>query len=101
MTKKAVRSITIQPIGKGLQLPYPYHIDSIGMVGRQEFWKGEPLKLVGFSDVPINGEIHLMFTDFWSDPEKAVGRFPVFMHKNGDWFTYTSPITNIRKNSTT
>ena len=72
---------------KDLLLPYPFFIDKEGMVGRQDFWKGKPEKLIGFQKAnEIN--IDLSFGEFWKCPKKAVGLYPVFLHKNGRWNTY-------------
>ena len=94
-----MKTVSIQPKGlKDLTLPYPYIIDNWGNVGRQDFWKGEPKRLMGFNSLPEAGDISLLFFDFWDDPEKAVGMFPVFEDLGGVWKTYTNPIKSIRIN---
>ena len=32
-------------------VPYPYHIDSEGNVLRQDFWRGDPSRLIGFQAI--------------------------------------------------
>lgn len=87
--------IKIQPKERpDMTLPYPYFIDvKTGEVGKQDFWKGEPLRLVGFNPKPdTSGENTLVFKDFVKDPKQAVGMFPVFEHSDGNYFTYQDPI---------
>jgi hypothetical protein len=90
-------SIRIQP--RELQdktLPYPYFIDEkTGAVGRQDFWKGHPLKLIGFSDLPKAGDINLTFEEFVKRPKRAVGRYPVFENEGDKWVTHTNPIESV------
>ena len=89
--------IRIQPReSENKVLPYPYFIDEKGFIGRQDFWKGKPKKLLGFYNFPESGDITLMFEDFWVEPERCVGLYPVFEHKNGEWFTSKIPIESIR-----
>lgn len=96
-TAGKVRSISIQPAptkDDPLKLPYPYHIDSDGNVGRQEFWRGHPAKLVGFAKRPKAGEVDVEFDDFWMVPEVSVDLYPVFENADGGMFTLLSPIKN-------
>lgn len=78
-------------------LPYPYFIKKDGKVGRQDFWKGNPSHLIGFSSLPKSGNVDLVFQDFWSSPEKAVGMYPVFADKDNEWVTKTDPIQSVEK----
>lgn len=92
--------ITIQPSntpsGKydvHMAVPYPFHVGEDGMVGRQEFWRGDPKAVLGFQR-----DIDLMMVDlFWADavadPEQMVGMFPVFTTSDGRWYTLRLPIS--------
>lgn len=92
------QTITLHPAQKknGV-LPYPYFIDKKGMVGRQDFWKGSPLKLIGFNGNPETGHDSktIDVKIFLKDPQKAVGLYPIFEHKDGEWFTYSDKITRV------
>lgn len=98
-----MKTITIQPESPKddpLKLPYPYHIDQAGRVGRQEFWKGEPESLVGFSTSPnpkIIGE-EITMRQFLAKPERCIGMYPIFRHKGDKWFTYKNKIASVREN---
>lgn len=96
--------IQIQPgqPGEGMNynvnkpLPYPWHIDpKNGNVGRQDFWKGDPLRLLGFQDTAEVQRLDMMFGAFVADPEAAVGKFPVFLKKGGGMYNITEPITSV------
>lgn len=92
--------ICIQPAERDTkQLPYPFFINEDGSVQRQDFWKGEPAKLMGFSKSKKQGVVRgsISFGDFMEDPERAIGMFPIFEHKNGDWFTYQDAIESVDK----
>lgn len=79
-----------------MTLPYPYFIEKDGMVGRQDFWKGNPKKLIGFSPQPSTGSILVFRTAFFDNPESAVGLYPVFEADDGHWFTQTNPIESVK-----
>lgn len=88
--------IRIQPKERpDMVLPYPYFIKPKGMVGRQDFWKGKPLKLLGFSNSNQQGTMELMFADFWKKPKSAIGKYPVFAFKDKSWHTFGDPIERI------
>jgi hypothetical protein len=79
-----VRSITLQPAQQGGVLPYPFHIDAEGMVGRREFWKRtdmDPERLIGFK--LGDGALCLDFADFWAAPQRAGGLRAVFEKSTG------------------
>jgi len=84
-----------RPDGK---LPYPYFIDESGMVGRQDFWKGEPLELIGFdinpTDHGMSGQ-SIDLKEFLKNPQIAVGMYPIFKDKNDNWHTYEDEIKSV------
>lgn len=92
------KTITIQPKQRpDGRLPYPFHISETGRVGRQDFWKGSPLKLIGFNPKPNNETVKETITvwAFLKKPKSAIGMYPIFAHKNGEWYTYQDPIESI------
>lgn len=96
-----IKSITIQPAEQeDSTLPYPFHIQPDGKVGRQDFWRGKPLKLIGFNPKlqtgPMKGTV--IFEKFWENPKLAIGKFPIMQHKNKKYYTYGIPIKSLRVN---
>ena len=88
--------IKIQPEQRAdLKLPYPYFINEGGFVGRQDFWKGSPYKLLGFSNTPQAGSIDLLVTNFLKSPQSAINMFPVFTDNLNSWSTLTDKIGDI------
>ena len=77
--------------------PYPYFISKDGKVGRQDFWKGHPSKLLGFSKKPVSGEMEVVLQDFFFNPKQVIGMYPVFMDKNNKWFTSKDAIESIER----
>jgi len=104
--KASFKHISIQPESPKndpMKMPYPYMIDPQGLVGRQDFWKGAPHNLIGFSEKG-GTVIDLELDGFFSDPEKAVGLYPIFEHRDRspeqrDWFTYKTKIASVRVNA--
>lgn len=74
--------------------PYPYYIDAEGKVAEQEFWKGDPLQLIGFQDRADRQKLNITFKQFWDDPTVAEGRFPVFLQGSGTFYNLTVPISS-------
>ena len=96
--KPKSRVIRIQPKTRpDGKLPYPYFISEDGSVGRQDVWRGSPQKLVGFNGTPANETVEPAcgLEDFLADPKIAIGKYPIFKHKDGKWFTYQDPIESI------
>lgn len=77
-------------------LPYPYHINDKGLVGRQDFWNGNPYSLKGFSKKLTTGKMELLVDDFLKDPEQAVGMYPVFADKEDNWYTHGVAIASVK-----
>lgn len=91
-----LKTIVIQPKEReDMTLPYPYHIDASGEVGRQDFWKGKPKKLVGFAASPMIHEVVVNLKSFLKKPKLAIGMFPIFEQADGQWYTYTVYIESI------
>ncbi|KKN18190.1 hypothetical protein LCGC14_0958260 [marine sediment metagenome] len=94
-----MKTITIQPKEQeDFKLPYPFHISEDGSVGRQDFWKGKPQRLLGFNNKPEAGDIKLFGAEFRKNPKLAIGMYPVFKNKGGGWVTHTIPIESVRVN---
>lgn len=92
---KLGKRIKLQPKERpDMTLPYPFFIDEKGNVGRQDFWKGEPLKLVGFNPKHKTGVMKntITFEMFMADHKLCVNKFPIFEHKDGNYYTYGEPI---------
>ena len=90
--------IRIQPESRpNMTLPYPYFIDEKGNVGRQDFWKGNPKKLIGFSPTKeqLFDKEQIDVSVFLKKPKKAIGMYPIFVHKNKEWYTYQDKIGSI------
>ena len=92
--------IKIQPqeLSNGT-LPYPYFVSEDGMVGRQDFWKGNPKKFIGFADAPVAGNIKYALVQYLNlqvTPDVR-GMYPVFEKEDGSWYTETNPIESVKE----
>ena len=78
-------------------LPRPYLIHRDVQVGKQKFWKGHPLKLLGFSKKPVAGDMQTMIHQFFFNPEAIIGMYPVFKDKDGKWSTSQDAVESIER----
>ena len=65
-------------------LPYPHHIDAAGDVGGQEFWRGNPSRLLGFVTNQDDFDIQHV--------EDPTGLYPVFV-AHGEFYTWDAPVS--------
>lgn len=100
MASQSVRVVTIQQEQRtdGV-LPYPFHVDEFGFVGRQDFWRGDPIRLVGFVEDSDSFDVALDVEDFLVDPDAAVGMHPVLADRNGDFATYSGPVVSVTEHT--
>lgn len=78
-------------------LPYPYHLDKVGVVGRQDYWRGSPERLIGFQRWDVQ-EIVLYVQEFLADPDSAIGLSPVFIDLDGTIWNHEYPVYKVTKN---
>lgn len=84
-------------------LPYPYHVNAeTGDVGRQDFWKGDPARVLGFQRTADRQRIDLLWEDAAKDPQQIVGMYPVLLDTSpgretdeGQMYNLTVPITDV------
>lgn len=74
--------------------PFPYVINhETGDVSDQEFWKGDPARLLGFQADADVQRVNLFFEDWAAgDIQKAVGMYPVFVKANGGMYCLALPV---------
>ncbi|MGP4995498.1 hypothetical protein [Glutamicibacter ardleyensis] len=94
-TRTPEGSIKLQPDynhdGSGT-IPIPYWIDpNTGNVGRQDFWRGNPNQLLGFTSDVNHFEIVVAWHEWVTDPERGTGLLPVFMKRGGGIYTLDHP----------
>jgi hypothetical protein len=76
-----------------LSLPYPYYITEDGSVDRQDFWKGEPSRLMGFQKDPDVQHVDILAEDWLKDDDIDVtGMFPVFVDEGGTMWRHQMPV---------
>lgn len=91
-------TITIQPATlPDLTRPYPWHIDTAtGDVGRQEFWKGDPYRLMGFQKASDSVQrVTVFLEDFTATPDKAIDMQPVFIRADGSMYSSSHTIETV------
>lgn len=74
-------------------LPYPYQIDADGSVLRQDFWRGEPARLLGFQQDADVQQVDLLAEDWLATEDSApAGWHPVFMDADGGMWNHAYPV---------
>jgi hypothetical protein len=76
----------------GTKLPYPIVADEKGMVQGQEFWKGDPNRVIGFQKDLARHEIDLWWHDAVKDPSATVGMYLVTDNTAGDMGVHQTAI---------
>jgi hypothetical protein len=77
------------PLIFGERQPYPFLVTEDGFVLDQDFWRGDPERIVGFQNDEEIQRIDVWWSDVVKDPELAVGKFPVMVEKGQGLYTYT------------
>jgi hypothetical protein len=75
--------------------PLPLTIDQNGYVGNQDFWRGDPWRLIGFTADPDEHVIDLQREEFLAEPGRAVGMHPVFMDRKRAWSTWKGAVETV------
>lgn len=92
--------VVIQPEQQpGLTLPKPYFVDAEGMIGRQDYWKGAPTRLIGFQRDLAVMTVDLEHGLFFDHPDAAIGLYPVFEDARGNMSTLQAPIASTRRHT--
>jgi hypothetical protein len=83
-------------IAFGERVPYPFAVKENGEVDGQDFWRGDPAAVLGFQNDEEVQRIDVWWSDVVSDPELAVGKFPVMIEESGNIYTYTVKIESVQ-----
>jgi hypothetical protein len=68
-----------------IPVPYPINIDTDGSVLNQDFWRGDPFRLIGFQKDRDIQHIDVPMSEWMdNDPDSIVGMYPVFLTKGDD-----------------
>lgn len=75
------------------RLPYPFHVDAkTGDILRQDFWRGDPLRVVGFQRDADIQRVDVWWEAVAAKPELAIGLFPVTVDRKGGIASWSVPI---------
>lgn len=90
-----MKTITIQPDpGNPLApLPYPFHVEEDGIVQRQDFWRGNVYRVIGFQEIFERHRIDLEWKEVWNKPELAIGKYVVTSDDKGQFSVHQHPIS--------
>jgi len=77
------------------KLPYPFVVDGDGLVAGQDFWKGDPYRVIGFAKDLAVQHLELSWRDVVRDPQLAVGMYLVTSDEAGDWGTHWTAVRSM------
>lgn len=86
--------LTLQPAMLGDRLPYPLHVQADGTIDRQDFWRGDPFRVIGLTLRPVPGDDLLEWREVES-PDEIVGSYLVVTDVHGQWSTMTNRIGKV------
>lgn len=75
--------------------PYPWLADIDGNLAQQDLWQGDPARVIGFQ-MGDEQRVVLPWSEFVSDPTRALGLTPVMVSRAGQLFAWSGEITNVR-----
>jgi hypothetical protein len=75
------------------QMPLPFFTDGDGFVQDQDFWDGEPYKVLGFQKDLYVQRIDLRWLDAVKDLSKVIGMYLVTVNNKGDFGVYQCAIS--------
>jgi hypothetical protein len=76
------------------KLPYPFYVYEDGTVGRQDFWQGDPSRVIGFQKSLSVQHVDLWWSDAVRDPSKAVGMYVVTCNVDGQMGVHLTAIAS-------
>lgn len=74
-------------------LPFPYLINDDCTVDRQDFWRGEPVRLIGFQATADVQEVALLADEWIKTGQDVAGMYPVFMDADGGFWNHKFPVS--------
>jgi hypothetical protein len=80
---------------EGHKLPYPFHVTEAGDIERQDFWQGQPKRVVGFAEKLDVHRVDLWWKDTLAEPEQAVGMYLITQDKDGRMHTHQTAVQSI------
>lgn len=77
------------------KLPRPFFVDPDGHVGLQDFWQGDPARVIGFQKDLAVQQIDLWWRDAVQDPQRALGMYLVTADSKGHFGAHLTAVDGI------
>jgi hypothetical protein len=78
------------------KLPYPYYVNTDGTIDRQDFWRGDPIRVVGFVADSARQEVDLWWTEAEKDPNQVIGMYLITSDTEEIWSTHETAISVVK-----
>lgn len=79
------------------QLPYPFHVNEVGEIQRQDFWQGKVLRVVGLQRDLARHEIDIWWNEVWAEPDRALNNYVVTLDSEGGMAVHVGAISSARR----
>lgn len=77
------------------QVPYPFHVNPNRTIMGQDFWQGDPTRVMGFARKLDIQELDLSWMNFLHTPQLAVGMYVVTANERGEFSTHLSAVSEV------
>ncbi len=81
----------------GTKMPYPFVVGESGYVEGQDFWKGDPFRVVGFQKDLAVKQIDLYWDEVIKDPKKAEGTYLVTRDRDGAIGVHLTAVMHVKE----
>lgn len=76
--------------------PYPFHVQPDGSIGRQDFWRGDPLRVAGFVTDVHRQHVDLSWEDAVAgDIQQVVGSYVITADSTGWLSTHLTAVQSV------
>lgn len=76
----------------GTKLPYPFFVNEDGNVGRQDFWRGAIVRVIGFQRDLAKMQIDVRWVEAIDDLSKVIGMYLVTSDENATYGVHQTAI---------
>jgi len=75
------------------KMPYPFYVNEDGTVQRQDFWRGDPARVVGFQKDSAVQQVDLRWAEAKTDPAAVVGMYLVTADSKGNLASHDNAVS--------
>lgn len=74
--------------------PYPFYVTECGHIEHQDFWRGRPAQVMGFTSDLRRPKVELEWAEVYCNPESAVGLYAITADSDGSMGVHIAAIAS-------